>query len=60
LLSEKGIEPFTPEAVPSYLAWIRQDLVLAISLLNGIATYAKYAALLLAVIAVILIYRAFH
>ena len=60
LLHNAGAAPFTPEAVPHYTAWTRQDMVLVVSLLTSIANYAKYILLLLALIAALLAFRGFR
>jgi hypothetical protein len=57
LLNKAGVEPFTPEALPHYAAWTRQDMVLVVSLLTSIANYARYAVLLLGVIVALLLFR---
>lgn len=59
-LHRSGVEPFTHDASPHYLAWIRQDQVLVVSLLNTIAGYARFSLILLAIITAIVVYRFFH
>ena len=54
LLRKDGIERFSQEAIRYYAMWTRQDIVLVVSLLTSIATYARYATILLLLIALFL------
>ncbi len=62
-LASDGIKPATVEAMPHYAAWMRTDLVLAVSLLSfiaedtrTIAKYVKSVAVLLVLILLVLIF----
>jgi hypothetical protein len=58
-LANHGIEPCSEEAGPFYLAWIRTDLVLLVSLLASLTAYARALVALLAIIAAMLAYLVF-
>lgn len=63
-LQANGFEPYTPEAVPQYTAWIREDLVVAVTLIGligeDVRRIRQYLFYLLIVVAFVGVETLYH